>query len=897
MEDKEKNIFDQIVNGAKKIGKKFLKASIVKKVLLSIIVFAIILTVLASTKYVVVKDEAVNDPSNPKNVPGRVEGYNEAINMDDSANITRDKTPQELWDEMIKAGANVDDYLDSPEELMKLVNAEFVTKYMDTREDPTAEIDWENINDINSKSIQGIVKLKRDNEVDEAKNLTYVDKNIFDAYINEYNSTGSDTAKNNAMSHFTIAKKNTSGNSEESDNTESVVKVAIFNKNTKTIESTDPNVQNSNTVTYNMTTKDIDYQSIVKNYTLPFDYIWAWLVLTEDKDFAMKLADMAYESDIEITVFDNQSNTKSVNVETYTVKEDIDITGKIKVYSITVGTGLENSVKSWDREAFNDYMVTETNVLETTTFDAYVTKANVWFGNYVKEFKRTNDDPIENESNEELSDEIVEENVKLENKDRFNLVTTYLNERIAVHGDISSNLGVIGGEIVYKNEIVTSSKINRMSNTTTTINKTSWEEVPSTTETEDGYDIENGKFVTLYKSREASTARNVMETASSWLFDILESNESTAEMVDLTKYLLYKATNIDYGVTEFNISEYRIDGMQMVGSGVLYGNTLEEKIWVAFIGEGYSEYATAGVLGNIYKESGFNLEAVNSIGASGMCQWLGGRKNGLMNYADSLGKEWTEASVQIEYLIGEITPGGGADGYATYNHYKYEEWKNADSPEAAAEAFCWGFERPGRHEADIPTRKQKAREYYEKFKGKSAADFMVGTGEYPYYNQYDEKYKNKPFGTSTIGTSGCGPTSLSMIVSGLLGDPSIDPVRIVSDLADYFPNGAYVSGVGASHVMFQNEFLSAKYGLTAQYGITEQEGLNALAQGYPVIGGVPGHILAYIPVTPEQRAQGYIFQLSDPAVWRNSKLLVKSVEEAEAAVNRGSFRFLSIIRP
>ena len=42
-------------------------------------------------------------------------------------------------------------------------------------------------------------------------------------------------------------------------------------------------------------------------------------------------------------------------------------------------------------------------------------------------------------------------------------------------------------------------------------------------------------------------------------------------------------------------------------------------------------------------------------------------------------------------------------------------WENATSPEEAAEAFCWSFERPGVPRMEIRT--QKAREYYEQFHG------------------------------------------------------------------------------------------------------------------------------------------------------------------------------------
>ena len=58
-------------------------------------------------------------------------------------------------------------------------------------------------------------------------------------------------------------------------------------------------------------------------------------------------------------------------------------------------------------------------------------------------------------------------------------------------------------------------------------------------------------------------------------------------------------------------------------------------------------------------------------------------------------------------MLGELTPGGGAGGFANYqmgggmNGYTVENWKNASSPEDAAIAFCWVFERPGIPRMDI----------------------------------------------------------------------------------------------------------------------------------------------------------------------------------------------------
>jgi len=71
-----------------------------------------------------------------------------------------------------------------------------------------------------------------------------------------------------------------------------------------------------------------------------------------------------------------------------------------------------------------------------------------------------------------------------------------------------------------------------------------------------------------------------------------------------------------------------------------------------------------------------------------------------------------------------------------------------------------------------------------------------GFNQVPYFSQYDEKWRNKPFGcrTTTIGQAGCGPTSIAMALS-FFGEKTDPPT-----IADWVLKSGYrVCGAGTAH--------------------------------------------------------------------------------------------------
>lgn len=443
-------------------------------------------------------------------------------------------------------------------------------------------------------------------------------------------------------------------------------KVATWSESTDRVETDDPQVQAYDTTTYNMRATNINYQSLVSKFTMPFDYLWAYLVTCNSKDFVMALADLVYASEMEITVYDNL--TIDTNVTTTTREDTI----------TTTSTDPETGEEVETTETVT-YTTKRTTIDKTNTINTVLTKANVWYVNYSQQYTYVS--------------------------------PTSESSGTAENGHTTETQKYISSPAVVKEKVE--------------LNPPEGEE----------------NFVSLIKDRKYFTAYNSILSAREWLFEILEKNDTTKDMVDLTKYLLYKATgDPSFGVTEFDFDAF----------------TMQE----------------------------------------------------------ALGGEFTGESITL--------------GQYTFPHYLQKDY-------------------PG------------------------------------------------SYGTSTIPAAGCGPTSLAMILSGIKNDPSINPQTVVANIKDNWPGGDYyVPGVGSSHCIFWSSFLEKYYGVTSQMTTSQDTALDALEKGYPVIGGETGHILALLPVSEEQKAQGYKFAILDSA--RGHSGLYKSVEEANAVVD-GNLGFIAIIIP
>ena len=610
-------------------------------------------------------------------------------------------------------------------------------------------------------------------------NLKYIEPQELENLITNANA-GDNNAKNQILKVYTL------------DENRNLTTVAWETKN--------------NGITYKKNTS-ISLETALTKYIMPFEYLLYFYFDTNETEFSERLADeIINETEIVIAVQDNIMTTKNVE-------------NKIQW---TEATDKEYSKGEKTVETTNTTIETCNPKIEITYADtwfvkfykenSYSSKALNWDGNEEKEFDikgKVN----QSSSNSETSGEKIDSGTYEKTKEV---------------------------EVVSKDK----NKKKEKKEITTYIDWTTYQKTKT--------DIEN--MTITYDSGEATVQGNEHKfveiyqytkmnnlVREGYLFNILEANEKTTNLLDLTKYLIYKATSHDNGVVEFDFSEYNISNFHSNG-GNYFGSSFEEKVWWGLIDAGYSKEAAAGAMGNFQQESGFkanNLqntynkelgytdeaytEAVNNgsytaftsdSAGYGLAQWTtSSRKKGLYDLTIKKGVGIDNEEAQIEWLLIEMSESGG--GFIpTSGRVAFMQ---AQTPEEASDLFFKYFERAG--DSSGGERQGNARAIYNKYAnqtkptGTASKDGWSTKGvSCPRYYQSDKRWAKKPYNYGpgkTIKDGGCGPCALAMATSGLLGQ-DITPDMIVDYLNSINMN-TVSNGAGSAQAV------ATKYGLTYEF--------------------------------------------------------------------------------
>lgn len=190
---------------------------------------------------------------------------------------------------------------------------------------------------------------------------------------------------------------------------------------------------------------------------------------------------------------------------------------------------------------------------------------------------------------------------------------------------------------------------------------------------------------------------------------------STAQAIDLQ-------TSLNYGVLYYD-KDYAGDCVTTNGIS-LSGNATAEKIFNFFTstpistndGKPLNAIQASAFIGNFMQEAGPDLDTTktNSIGAFGLAQWLGGRKDALSTLATRQGLQPTDLQAQLAYIKQEIE---GGESAAVVD----PAFKEGTDLSAITVVIRKKYERPGEAEAMDSKRIEFAQGIYEKYKGNAPA--------------------------------------------------------------------------------------------------------------------------------------------------------------------------------
>ena len=315
----------------------------------------------------------------------------------------------------------------------------------------------------------------------------------------------------------------------------------------------------------NITETSINYRSMIGVHALPYELVLSLLVNTEDVDCVNDLADLAFDSTIELTVYDNTkvitttykehthektTYEKWANYYIKRINKEILADGKtIGHYTEHIGNEEETKVKSETNEI--DYTLTTTTITRDNSYVLGLTNVSSWLGNVKNVY--THQNIMGSEENSELGEpqtysEKKEEEININDSDIVGFINSKHSEETKI--DSWNNSTNKTEEVCIATKARKKELKEGLYEITENKLKTDEYKYEEGTKTIENIGI---KFKELYDKYLKTRAQ--LECVSSWLFEMLEDTESTVDYVSIMKYLLYVCTDVNYGVTEENLND------------------------------------------------------------------------------------------------------------------------------------------------------------------------------------------------------------------------------------------------------------------------------------------------------------------------------------------------------
>ena len=370
----------------------------------------------------------------------------------------------------------------------------------------------------------------------------------------------------------------------------------------------DPTTESENISSmYNVDFKQIPYREMVKPYVMPFEYLWSWLIACDNKEFVLELADLVYESEFEITVYDDYEENIVTTTEVKKQEVEIKRTGT-KSYKVIDENG--NVVEGENGEIKGEVTKQETYeaTIDTTNIETItskynnvkcvLSKVNSWLLKMEQGVTYNVEDKVSDPKTEKIEVEDIEtvnegwnhasEKFKSEFQKDLEEKGKDSQRSFEAWRASPNYAGGVEGDTSIKYEDVNFNSTETVTTTENSItieksnNKTKYDLTQQEVEMKTDENIEGKEnFVTIYNSSKYSEVRNQIESQGmdEWLYEYLNQNKETVDMIDITKFLLYKASGMNTGIKEFDTKNLinSQDVKKVVGDSFIFGCNIEKE--------------------------------------------------------------------------------------------------------------------------------------------------------------------------------------------------------------------------------------------------------------------------------------------------------------------------------
>ena len=307
------------------------------------------------------------------------------------------------------------------------------------------------------------------------------------------------------------------------------------------------------------TSNSMNLKTALEKYTMPYEYLLYFYIDTDYTHFVEDLADEVMNSEIVIAVQDEITTTHTVE----TTEQMTDAT-------------LDRFDVDWHTTNTHDY------ITETVSTKVNLTYVSTWC---VKTYQENSySEAVLNIGDEEeiiteVPGRVTETSSTTKGADAIivdDAEGVYTHQKVDEEGRLVFDEE---GRPVYVQDTYYYDILEHIITDTHTISNT-YEKGEYKTEGRENV------FVDLYNDHHMIAKVRT----EGYLLQIIENNERTANLLNLTKYLIYKATDEAYGVLTFDFEEYsleKLNKMSSVGEIPLYEPVLSREDFIAAM-EAYS---------------------------------------------------------------------------------------------------------------------------------------------------------------------------------------------------------------------------------------------------------------------------------------------------------------------